>query len=1291
MPQISKYLSTDDLNTIATVLRQRGVPEDQIGKVGATAANQLVEQRKSQEFGQMSTAGQGWWAAKRGFKGVGEVFTGALAGLFGYGRPLGEIYKTATEEPFQDVPSGVREDAPATAKVIFPMAGTLLRDIPLMGGMSSILMKAPVVSAIATLPHGALPMRVATGATAFGALGPIQEQPFGERFLQGAAMSVPPAVLGRYVPQLMPKGIPGAKSWPGLAQAGVLAPSAVAGMTGLDLIRGHSLAEQFDPRTPEGVQSLIDKGVAFGFTALHSAQQSKKVLAAVEKNRSEFMKKFPLREARAAELTAEVQKKLYSRPMTLEDKVAQLRAMEDPAIQQMATDQAIEVKAEWLSPKERADTALHRSRKEAIAYLDLNEGPREMFTPEGRESVIAAVNEKLGQVTVGQFHESIWRKQARDKQTFELMKTAVDRFANTTEQKQDAAQLRGAYYFGKEKAPQEGIFTGPTGKLEYKPVVTQMAPDLLRRWFGRQRQKLARVMEAQFPELGLNGDREVANVLYASLIEELGPKEAGYLWNLLSKGSGGQGVSLSTSLTSDKYARVARTFEGKAIELLENTAAAFQSKTGQVVDVYDLEKALFGQEMPWQQRRHLRDAVDVSVLHKFRQTLPRLLQYEERTGVPTGEAAARMAESKVKQQDIAGQAQAGISWAWSEGLPQSIFYDPRWQPLKDFVWLRTEPTAAQTMGIKPRSIEEVAAALGKLWKGTPRELELQAIKTARRMKTVLRWGFMKTGMSYDKMREFYLPHYFEWKQGRYKGSLQDFLVKKGATVAEAKTATASLRQVVELPQRQFVPKGGEAFYERPRKDVEKDAVEYLTLEKDPIMAMTKYFGAMVRRTYLDPHLPFLSRVTGELRDFTAGIPGKGARVMTSFSDAVKAWYGISPSFDQYLQGWHPIAKGIEEMRNWVPGGKKILPEVTPDNYRYRNKLIDFITTGAYAATLAYKPMPVIKNLTQSSHEAILRGPVRWFSNLLRYVADTKFRAECDAMYPKIRYQYMEMSDLGKSAVERAMTEFADMGLGLFQFADHFNVMGSIASSVRMWQQAKSAIGSNYQDKNKMEFQKGLELQKVRWMKMLWDRFRGLPGVQRQYKKAFPGAQTLGDIIWRNLQKGNEEGAKVLYTQFMAYLTQFAYGGMHGPPIYRGSAARLFGMYTSYPVNYAEFLYKLAKMGPGREWLRLAATWASFFGLYRLMKDTTVGKKLKVYDWFGFGAFPLEMGLQSPPLKAAANAYTALNTLGRASQGWLAGAEDDYYLLHYQDRLAQALETAEDLIPGRGLYQSLAEQ
>jgi len=103
---------------------------------------------------------------------------------------------------------------------------------------------------------------------------------------------------------------------------------------------------------------------------------------------------------------------------------------------------------------------------------------------------------------------------------------------------------------------------------------------------------------------------------------------------------------------------------------------------------------------------------------------------------------------------------------------------------------------------------------------------------------------------------------------------------------------------------------------------------------------------------------------------------------------------------------------------------------------------------------------------------------------------------------------------------------------------------------------------------------------------------------------------------------------------------------------------------------------------GREWLRLAASWGAFGGL-----AAAAGTKL--YQWIGFGPYPTSLGLQSPVVGALGAGYRIQNTLGRATQGFMFGAEDDYYLQNYPGIVADQMEEFRWLVPGQQIYEMTA--
>lgn len=1283
------YVGPNDLRFAVDTLLQQGVPEDQVPELAADVMEQVNEERASRAFGEMSPLEQGWWAFKRGYRGVGEMITGALASPFGWGRNPIDIYKETTREPFEDVPSAMLPDAPAAAKVAFPIAGTLLQSIPMLHGVTGAVGHLPVIRGIAGIAPkvsktgqilkagvlGKAPLvgQVMKASMGMGLLGLPSERPFSQGAILGAAFAGPVAAL---------HAVPG---FTGLSAAFRL-PSEIAavtgGLTAHDMLRGQSLREQFDPRTPEGMQSLIDKGIAAGFTltgGLKQVRHMDKMARAMEKAALE--KAGGPTKIRLIGRKAERENLLMKQPLTAQEMLLQWRGIEDRHLDRTLRAMKKKIPKEWLTPQERDYRSLHR-KAEAQVMIDRDKPFRQIFTIEGRRLAEMEVGKSIRPTTIGELRAPIEAQRKVDEINYRI---ALDDLSKEGVIK-SPIEHKAPYYFHGKKAT-EGVRLSSKGKVILDRVKVDQVTLHQKTAMGKQRGIFKKVVQRKFSAIVSDPELIESEVYRRAAVETLGWKRGNGLWKYLTraktKGRTDLREGVSTYTTGNEYNEIMRNYKGAAIRALQELSAETTRTTGRFVDIKPIVEGLYLPTPLEDVKLRTRIPADAGILQKAWRTATRLLGYQDKHGVRTGDAWVHMTDADTMHRDFLGQAQSAIRHVFSEGFPETISYNKKWAPFLDAVQWMGNPKSAEKMGIPRRSFKEVSKHLWKTWKKSPSEVEGIAKKTWSRMHDTYSWLFAKTGMSFDKFRVDYLPHIVSWYNEGMPTEFSKWLIEKGVPKGDAQNFQALLAGMVRPPLERVTPRARKPFYEFERSDAEhaKDAVAFLMYEKDPLSAMTKYAQLLSKRTFKDPLLPLINDVAQELRAYTAGTPSRGRRIMTSMKDAVEAWYGLPSTFERYLKGYHPMKDGLEHVKELLPkSARKDIPRVTERNYRDIGNYLDLLTTGTYGALLGYSPWPILKNITQSNHNMVIFGGRKSLFNLLRYMRDPKFKQRVGAMFDKVRYAYLHMNPTQVTAAERVVSKFTETGLIGFRAADTMNVVGAISNSLDAWDNAMRAIGGKFTPENKGVFLEKLHLRKMRHGKLFWDRFRKLPGVKEIWKPTHTGSQSLGDAIWFDAQTGAAARAQLAYSKYMSYMTQYAYGGFETSPMFRGPLMRSLGMFLSWPANYAEYLGSLTRTGAGMEWLRQGAIWAAFLGLARVVPPK------KLYHWFGFGAFPTELGPQSPLYKGAAATYKAVNTAGRATQGWLAGAEDDYFMMTADDRFAEALGAWGEMLPFKRLYE-----
>lgn len=1292
------YFTQQDFETIISELSGKGLSDEQIKKATKEIAARIVEERQAEEFGEKSTLGQAWWAAQRGFRGAGSVagtIPGALLSLLA-GRPGAikspiDVYQETIAQPFVPVPSPVSEEAPRAVQFGAQMGGSLMTSLPLMraafGGLGALshLGAAPRAGILGkaayaagrplAIAEAAAPRLTAVGKTGavFEALGQLGGGPTGEGFVSGVALSAIPMFMtrsARFMPKHMPGGVTNPYALSTALRAGLMGGGAVTGLAVKDLAAGMSIPEQFDLSTPEGQSSLMSKALGFAFTAMGTAKQARRFEeAGKDINKELFKKAEEFYKGLKAESKA-LEVALTQAPKELSPKILKQRLARSPdrVLSKLAKTLKIEPSRDLMTPQEIE----HLAARKTPAMLDSVAPERQIFTEQGRiqllNNIYKAFPKNQAVVTASL---------AREKQAGELLY----KFIHSTTK--EIPKAPGPPPKGK---PREGVWLDPTKKgywqYRFKKVKIDPVTEAQRGDAHNLYKKLSAVLKTYNHVIGTREGLEATRL--RSLREVLGVRVGDQLYKIASKFKPTE-LQLHDYMTAHQYEEYLRVFRGQASSLLRILEPESFRQTGQIRPVESIIQGAFETPLPTGVTENAsvqQQVSDAGLSHYIRGTGMRMLRHQDKNPAdPTGTLYYFLSEAQTKSHQFHQKIQLLQKWIWTKDLPAASM-TRKWTPFRDYVAHQLAPKDAVAAGIKPLPIGEVAKVVK--WAGTPQQLESIASGISTKLRTTYNWMFARNGMSMDRFRTDYMPLLRRWANTDMKIPLESYMVNQGLSKVDAKSFSELLRRLATPPSQRIVPGAKTPWYENPRK-IDQEAAKLLTYEKNPIYALDKYARMLARRTIKEPLLPLAGDIVNQIRANHAGEPGGGRRVLQSTKWFLDSWWGQPSYLDRMTTGYHPLTKGYDWFREHMPGGRKLLPALNKDNYGGMRDFFDFVTTGAYGVTLGYNPTSILKNLTQSSHTVAVFGGRKWWKGMSRAIAEPKFRKQGEDLRVKIRTQYLDYTPAEVTKAQRAVAKFTKTGLSGFAWADRMNVNGAIYASLDSWQDAMNFLGKRKPTAEmKAPFLEKLNLRRMRWFKHLWQRYRRVPGLEKEYRQTYAGTKTLGDLVWKDVVAGKTDRALLQYSKFMTYLTQYAYGTPESAPAFRGSFNRLLFMYSSWPVNYAEFLSSMMNSRTGREWLRLAAFWLPFGTL-------AAAGGTKAYQWFGFGPYPTELTLQSPVLGVAGATYKAASTISRASQAWIFKAEDDYYLNNAPGQMLDTMEEFEHLVPFRRLYQAITPE
>lgn len=130
--------------------------------------------------------------------------------------------------------------------------------------------------------------------------------------------------------------------------------------------------------------------------------------------------------------------------------------------------------------------------------------------------------------------------------------------------------------------------------------------------------------------------------------------------------------------------------------------------------------------------------------------------------------------------------------------------------------------------------------------------------------------------------------------------------------------------------------------------------------------------------------------------------------------------------------------------------------------------------------------------------------------------------------------------------------------------------------------------------------------------------------------------------------GKIDEAAEYYARDVTMNTQYVYGRANTPIALQGPIGRMFGMFSQWPINYAQFYKSLAE--DGRRSAFLAHTMSTFALIYGAGEFLDVN----LNEWMGAGSMPAELGVSGPLPRAALFGINAALSASKIAQAEILG-------------------------------------
>jgi hypothetical protein len=279
-------------------------------------------------------------------------------------------------------------------------------------------------------------------------------------------------------------------------------------------------------------------------------------------------------------------------------------------------------------------------------------------------------------------------------------------------------------------------------------------------------------------------------------------------------------------------------------------------------------------------------------------------------------------------------------------------------------------------------------------------------------------------------------------------------------------------------------------------------------------------------------------------------------------------------------------------------------------------------------------MSPLKNIMTQSVFASVIGPKTYVEGLAR-LADPEVQQYLDGMQFRLEFPIVEEFDMSTRNMMRRVAEFF---LHVFKYSDHCNVMVAGSGALVAWKRLEQLIEKHPniedltindvadvlfegKDLRSLKLDEQEVLERVPLEKWSYQRREGFKGITQE--------------VFDMIQNNEMDSAKDFFIRTMVSLSQWQYGKGGSPAMLRNSVTRFLFMYSTWWMNYGEFLGWVGNPKNGLVMRGLGMLFAQF-----ILVSILSGLGIKAYDWIGTGPFPEKVGFTGPGVQLLNQALDA---------------------------------------------------
>ncbi len=456
---------------------------------------------------------------------------------------------------------------------------------------------------------------------------------------------------------------------------------------------------------------------------------------------------------------------------------------------------------------------------------------------------------------------------------------------------------------------------------------------------------------------------------------------------------------------------------------------------------------------------------------------------------------------------------------------------------------------------------------------------------------------------------------------------EQILAKKGIIIdyADPEGTLGRIRRRVRRPERRLMDEVG--FFAENERQV-KSLEQMFPLVEDPVRAFETYIHYGTRKMFMEPLLDLFRWQTRVLKGFEVVKEApKGKQVVVPERFAGR---GGEPTEIAGTFKGRELARHAEEYINNVMGRKGYLAveyENLFDNLASNfgpdipvgggQAVAQFMADLAYLTYLGAPRIGApIKNLTQQSLAMATEGTQWWALGAYRAgTAEGRALFKAGVPGPSVAAEFLGMPAKGLSKWKT----FVQASLTMFRASDRFNRMVSFHAGHARAKWAAEGLRNPSEFVKVLKAQGAADLNSAEISRFYNSRANKAPlDRQRQVLRILGQTNERSKMVrmLNALEENDIAKFAMLRGDFVQGQTQWLYGTAGGAPIYQNPIGKIFGVFTTWPMNYAELLGAVGKQAAHGNIRPLLSMIGVTYGAMKL--GEMVGVEVK--RWVGLGPF-----------------------------------------------------------------------